>query len=864
MEEKNTKKSKLYKILFIIGCIVLAVALSFGIKTMIDYKNNDYNEERPYGEEVTCKAGEYLDTTSNTCKECPAGGYCNNNKYNTCPSGQMSEAGSADVGDCKDVGGNNGECTDANGNSTYLECPGGGVIRTGCNTFAPCPAGSYCESCVEKKCPVGRYCPKGSTLGIVCPTGHYCDVDGLSSPKSCAILGKYQDETGATSCKDCPSGEIPNVECTACVDDETLIGYFSPSELTVIIGESAEAKSLFKEGVATKATCWDTTIVEGESIVEFSENSCDVIVKGLTEGTAKIKQTLKFADANGNVLGTSDQFLTVNVVKATSVALNKTSVTIVKGKTEQLNLYSAGATDAHKVNDKATWKSENLNVVTVSNGLLTAVKEGTTTVTASYGGITRECTVTVISAPIEELQCSIDGSIDSNATTIGVGESIKLKALGKINGKWEDVSDQVHWYNDGSGSTGNINLNADGTITGASKTTDDKPVKIQASVTVNGDKLTNKDAYCNITVIDTEYKVSVSSKNIYLALDDSTTVTATVKDTNDKEVENVKLEVREYDSSKVVPKLDHENKKITIASRSVANTTDTVKICVYKTDSCDTVKVTIHCTKWTEVSSTKTFKTGYLLSDAHITANRCYYMDKSDCAEVKDEDGKVIEYKCTKYYNRCCGTTGGSDSGGETTEKDACYVNKSSGIHVWGKYANDSNYTLVSEKTTRDDCIAASEGAEGNSIYACYKDDNNNYQWAETAPEGYKLVESIKDEVNCKLSDNAACYEDKDGKYRWGNYANNDTYKLVEKIKTAENCNTPAACYKDNKGNFVWGNYSYNDAYTLIVNLNEKNCNAGIKVPITAANTATIVYISVIVMLMFGGFVVYYVYNKKK
>lgn len=84
-------------------------------------------------------------------------------------------------------------------------------------------------------------------------------------------------------------------------------------------------------------------------------------------------------------------------VPVTGVALNKNSTSIQVGATEQL---TATVSPNNATNQAVSWESNATGIATVSsNGLVTAVAEGsaTITVTTSDGGFTAQCTVTVTS-----------------------------------------------------------------------------------------------------------------------------------------------------------------------------------------------------------------------------------------------------------------------------------------------------------------------------------------------------------------------------------------------------------------------------------------------------------------------------------
>lgn len=80
-------------------------------------------------------------------------------------------------------------------------------------------------------------------------------------------------------------------------------------------------------------------------------------------------------------------------VAVTGITLNKTSATIEKGKT--LNL-TATVNPNNATDKKVTWKSNNTNVATVdSSGKVTAKAVGTATITATAGGKSVTCKITV-------------------------------------------------------------------------------------------------------------------------------------------------------------------------------------------------------------------------------------------------------------------------------------------------------------------------------------------------------------------------------------------------------------------------------------------------------------------------------------
>ena len=79
-------------------------------------------------------------------------------------------------------------------------------------------------------------------------------------------------------------------------------------------------------------------------------------------------------------------------IPVSSVSLNKTSQELVVGESVQLN---ATVNPSDATEKTITWSSSNQTVATVAGGKVTAVAEGIATITASAGGKSATCTITV-------------------------------------------------------------------------------------------------------------------------------------------------------------------------------------------------------------------------------------------------------------------------------------------------------------------------------------------------------------------------------------------------------------------------------------------------------------------------------------
>ena len=109
-------------------------------------------------------------------------------------------------------------------------------------------------------------------------------------------------------------------------------------------------------------------------------------------------------------------------VRVESVSINQSSVELEIGKTIQLNATVSPSTATRK---DVTWSSSKSSVASVSSsGLVTAVSEGTTTITASADGKKGECTVTVFKGFVAVSEVKLG----KTEVTLYVGEEETLTA----------------------------------------------------------------------------------------------------------------------------------------------------------------------------------------------------------------------------------------------------------------------------------------------------------------------------------------------------------------------------------------------------------------------------------------------------
>jgi glycerophosphoryl diester phosphodiesterase len=81
-------------------------------------------------------------------------------------------------------------------------------------------------------------------------------------------------------------------------------------------------------------------------------------------------------------------------ISATSITLNKTNLTFEELKTQTLT----ATVSPSNASGSVVWKSSNTSVATVSNGIVTPIKDGSCTITASIDSVSASCSITVATA----------------------------------------------------------------------------------------------------------------------------------------------------------------------------------------------------------------------------------------------------------------------------------------------------------------------------------------------------------------------------------------------------------------------------------------------------------------------------------
>ena len=165
---------------------------------------------------------------------------------------------------------------------------------------------------------------------------------------------------------------------------------------SVYVGSSVVWKAVISPENAT-----DKTIIWS---IEDNPGSASVDQYGRITGLAAGNAIVRATTTNGQWVQASIQVLSTTV-PVERVSLNYSSISLEESETRALTatVYPENATDK-----TVTWASSNTSVATVTDGLVTARSEGTATITASCGGKTATCLVTVTRRIIEVERIELD------------------------------------------------------------------------------------------------------------------------------------------------------------------------------------------------------------------------------------------------------------------------------------------------------------------------------------------------------------------------------------------------------------------------------------------------------------------------
>ena len=212
---------------------------------------------------------------------------------------------------------------------------------------------------------------------------------------------------GLVSCKE----EVHEILASSVTLDKTSV--------EVLIGQTVHlSATVLPEATTDKTIRWSSS---DDSVAMVDEGT----VTAHKVGQATIKATC----------GNKEASCVVNVlpIVVEEISFNKTSVSLKAGETVTL---TATVKPDDATDKTVTWSTSDATVATVSNGVVTAKKVGTATITAKAGDKSATCEITVVSTPVTAV------TLNKTSVSLKAGETVTLTATVKP----DDATDKtVTW-----------------------------------------------------------------------------------------------------------------------------------------------------------------------------------------------------------------------------------------------------------------------------------------------------------------------------------------------------------------------------------------------------------------------------------
>ena len=291
---------------------------------------------------------------------------------------------------------------------------------------------------------------------------------------------------GLVSCKE----EVHEILASSVTLDKTSV--------EVLIGQTVHlSATVLPEATTDKTIRWSSS---DDSVAMVDEGT----VTAHKVGQATIKATC----------GNKEASCVVNVlpIVVEEISFNKTSVSLKAGETVTL---TATVKPDDATDKTVTWSTSDASVATVNDGVVTAKKVGTATITAKAGDKSATCEITVVATPVTSV------TLNKTSASVKAGETVTLTATVKP----DDATDKTVTWSTSDASVATVN---DGVVT----------AKKVGTATITA-KAGDKSATCEITVVATPVTaVTLNKTSVSLKAGETVTLTATVKpdDATDKTV----------------------------------------------------------------------------------------------------------------------------------------------------------------------------------------------------------------------------------------------------------------------------------------------------------------------------------------
>ena len=302
-------------------------------------------------------------------------------------------------------------------------------------------------------------------------------------------IDRWSTADGGNSCLIVPVGDFDPSEAFKAFPIESIT--LSQSTANLIKGESLTLTATVVPDNATKAITWSTS---DASIAAVDANG---VVTAISAGTATIT-----AMAGDKVALCQ---VTVENIAVSGITLSQSAASLLKG---ELLTLTATVVPADAFDKTVTWSTSDESIAAVDgNGVVTAVAEGTATITATAGGHSAACLITV------EKGVAVSGITLQDRAFLVEGEVLSLTANIVPNNA---TNKTVIWN---SSDESIVNVDDNGVVTAVAEG--------RATITATAGR---HSAVCLITVEKgiAVCGITLSQSSVFLAEDKYFTLTATI------------------------------------------------------------------------------------------------------------------------------------------------------------------------------------------------------------------------------------------------------------------------------------------------------------------------------------------------
>ena len=313
-------------------------------------------------------------------------------------------------------------------------------------------------------------------------------------------------------------------------------------------------------------------------------------------------------------------------IAVTGVSISKSTLPLTEGDSETL---TATVSPSNATNKAVNWSSSDAGVASVSDGKVTALKPGTTTITVSTadGGKTATCAVTV-----EAKKIPVTGvTLDKEETGLVEGEEVTLAATLAPENATEKT---VEW----SSSDEKVATVKDGKVTAVAPGTATITVK-----TVDG----SKTATCKVTVEKKGIpvnKVTLNKTTQTLEIGSEVTLVATVSPSN---ASNKKLTWSSSNSEVATVDQNGKVKAVKAGTSSITVTTEDggkKATCAVTVNNKAVSTITLNKSSLS-LKETQTAQLTATISPANATDQTLTWTSSNNSVAVVDKTGKVTALK---------------------------------------------------------------------------------------------------------------------------------------------------------------------------------------------------------------------------